>query len=63
MPSIFICQAEISDNCTNLTVWGIKHADKYGKWVCTYCRPHVRQAVFKLIVFADSQEDSDVSSD
>lgn len=49
MPGIFICTAEIADNCMNLTVWGHKKEDTHHEWVCHICRSYQRKPLVRQI--------------
>lgn len=57
---VWICSAEITDNCTNNTVWGVRMNHPKGSYVCAVCRPFVRRSVVKIILFGNtSTEDKD----
>jgi hypothetical protein len=62
MPSIFICTAELADNCMNLTVWGIKGQGS-GHWVCPICRALQRKPLVRMIFLGHSKEKDDEDND
>jgi hypothetical protein len=65
MPTIWVCSAEISDSCTNLTVYGVR-MQRAGDYVCPCCRPYLRRTEvheIKLIILGHNEETVDGKDD